>query len=129
MPERKTWVALRTLLIFVTQVYREIYPWSLKRMRHLYIMHASMHAECMRRVGQLSTREEFTEVVVVKAGVHVKAVLTSLNTAFLPISRCTFQAILNLSAYFVDHSLVVLCKFLGDFWAFWKIDIFSQRIS
>ena len=27
----------------------------------------------------------------VKAGVHVKAVLTSLNTAFLPISRSCFK--------------------------------------
>ena len=27
----------------------------------------------------------------VKAGVHVKAVLTSLNTAFLPISRSRFK--------------------------------------
>ena len=27
----------------------------------------------------------------IKAGVHVKAVLTSLNTAFLPISRSRFK--------------------------------------
>ena len=28
----------------------------------------------------------------------------------------TFQATLNLSAYFIKHCLAVLCKFLGDFW-------------
>ena len=55
----------------------------------------------------------------------MKAVLRSLNTAFLPIS----QATLNLSAHLINHCLAVLCKFLGDFWAFWERDIFSQRIG
>ena len=41
----------------------------------------------------------------------------------------TFQATLNLSAYFINGCLAVLCKFLGDFWAFWERDIFSQRID
>ena len=59
-----------------------------------------------------------------KAGVHVKAVLPSLNTAFLPISTVTFQGTLNLSAYLINHCLAALCKFLGDFWAFWERDIF-----
>ena len=62
----------------------------------------------------------------------MKAVLTSLNTAFLPISvniSVTFQAKLNLYAHFINHCLAVLCKFLGDFWAFWERDIFSQRIG
>ena len=51
----------------------------------------------------------------IKAGLNVKAVLTSLNTAFLPISRSRFKQRVNLYAYFVNHCLVVLCKFLGDF--------------
>ena len=41
----------------------------------------------------------------------------------------TFQATLNLPAYFINHCLAVLCKFLGDFWAFWERVIFSQRIE
>ena len=42
----------------------------------------------------------------INAGVHVKAVLTLLNTAFLPISRSvTFQATLNLCAYFIKPLL------------------------
>ena len=65
-----------------------------------------------------------------KEGVHVKAVLTSLNTAFLPVSiSVTFQATLNLSAHLINHCLAVLCTCLGDFWAFWERDIFSQRIG
>ena len=32
-------------------------------------------------------------------------------------------------AYFINHCLAVLCTFLGDFWAFWERDIFSQRID
>ena len=63
-------------------------------------------------------------------GVHVKAVLRSLNTVFrTPYISVTFQATLNLSAYLINHCLVVLCKFLGDFGAFWERDIFSQRIG
>ena len=58
----------------------------------------------------------------------MKAVLTSLNTAFPPISR-SFQATLNLSACFINHCLAVLCKFLGEFWAFWESVLFSQRID
>ena len=58
----------------------------------------------------------------------MKAALTSLNTAFANIS-VTFQATLNLPAYFFNHCLAVLCKFLGDFWALWERDIFSQRID
>ena len=54
----------------------------------------------------------------------MKAVLTSLNTAFLPISWSRFKP-LNLSAYLINLCLVVLCKFLGEFWAFWEGDIFS----
>ena len=52
----------------------------------------------------------------------MKAALTSLNTAFLQMNiSVTFQAPLNLYAYFINHCLVVLCKFLGDFfWHFGK---------
>ena len=35
--------------------------------------------------------DDLMNVTDVKAGVHVKAVLTSLNTAFLPISRSRFK--------------------------------------
>ena len=60
----------------------------------------------------------------------MKVVLTSLNTAFLPINfSVTFQATLNVSAHLINLCLVVLCKFSGDFWAFWERDIFSQRIG
>ena len=48
----------------------------------------------------------------IKAGVHVKAVLTSLKTAFLPISW-SHEAMLNLSPCFINHCLAVSCKFLG----------------
>ena len=41
----------------------------------------------------------------------------------------TFQATLSLSAYLINRCLAVLCKFLGDFWAFWESNIFSQRID
>ena len=43
-----------------------------------------------------------------KAGVHVKLVLTSLNTAFLGLSAnisVTFQATSNPSAYFITEPL------------------------
>ena len=60
----------------------------------------------------------------------MKGALTSLNTAFLPIYiLAPFQATLNLSAYFINHCLAVLSKFLSDFWAFWERDVFSQRID
>ena len=54
----------------------------------------------------------------------MKAVWTLLNTAFLPISKS-----LNLYAYLINRCLAVLCKFLGDFCAFWERDIFSPRIG
>ena len=41
----------------------------------------------------------------------------------------TFQATLNLYAYNFSHCLAVLCKLLGEFWAFSESDIFSQRIG
>ena len=60
----------------------------------------------------------------------MKAVLPSLNTASVSVNiSVTFQATLNLYAYNHNHCLAALCKFLGDFWAFWEKDIFSQRIG
>ena len=60
----------------------------------------------------------------------MKAVLPSLNTASVSINiSVTFQATLNLYDYNHNHWLAALCKFLGDFWAFWERDIFSQRIG
>ena len=35
----------------------------------------------------------------------------------------------SLCLYCHKHCLAVLCKCLGDFWAFWEKDIFSQRIA
>ena len=56
-------------------------------------------------------------VLPFKARVNVKAALTSLNTASVSANiSVTFQATLNLSAYFINHCLAVLCKFLVDFW-------------
>ena len=45
---------------------------------------------------------------------------------------CIFKGLSNkhkkyLSAYFINHCLAVLCKFLGDFWAFWERDIFFSK--
>ena len=67
----------------------------------------------------------------IKAGVHVKAVLMSLTEhgRLSANSSVTFQATLSLSAYFINNCLAVLCKFLGDYWAFWERDIFSQSIG
>ena len=72
----------------------------------------------------------------IKAGVHAKAVLTIKCFKSKQPERClsanisvTCQATLNLYAHFIDHCLAVLCKFLGDFWAFWERDIFSHRIG
>lgn len=46
----------------------------------------------------------------IKAGVNVKVVLASLNTAFLSISRSRFkQHEIRPSAYFSNHCLVVVC--------------------
>ena len=55
----------------------------------------------------------------------MKAVLTSLKTAFLHVSSNAKY----ISAYFTNHCFAVLRKFLGSFWAFWERGIFSQRIG
>ena len=57
----------------------------------------------------------------------MKAALTSFKHGLSADISVTFQATLNLSAYFISHCLVVLCKFLGDFWAFWERDIFFSK--
>ena len=60
----------------------------------------------------------------------MKIALTSLTRPLISANTsATFQATLSLSAYFINRCLAVLCKFLGDFWAFWERDIFSQRID
>ena len=40
---------------------------------------------------RLKTAAPYVKCMLVKAGVNVKAALTSLNTAFLPISRSHFK--------------------------------------
>ena len=39
----------------------------------------------------------------------------------------TFQAMLKLYAHYINHCWAVLCKFLGDFWAFLERDIFFLK--
>ena len=61
----------------------------------------------------------------------MKAVLTSLNRAFLPIYRSRFNfPTLNLSAYshIHNHCLAVLCKFLGNFRTFWETTSFPGSL-
>ena len=53
---------------------------------------------------------EFSDNDRFKAGVHVRAVFMSLNTAFLNI-LVAFQATLNLYVYFINDCLPVLRKF------------------
>ena len=52
----------------------------------------------------------------------MKAVSTSLNTAFLTISRSCFKQ-RSISMLY----LAVLCKFLGDSWEFRERDFFSPK--
>ena len=47
-----------------------------------------------------------------KAGLHVKAVLTSLNTANISV---TFQATLNLYDYFINHCVANFWVIFGHF--------------
>ena len=61
----------------------------------------------------------------VKVGFHLKAVFTSLNMAFVPISRSRFKQRQFPPLRTLRNVFAVLCKFLGDFWAFWERDIFS----
>ena len=57
----------------------------------------------------------------------MNAALTSLNTAFLPISRSHIKR--RLISLLISLTTVwwVLCKFLGDFLAFWERDIFFSK--
>ena len=43
------------------------------------------------KISRLSSHSRFLEKLALKAGVNVKAVFTSLNTAFLPIFRSRFK--------------------------------------
>ena len=59
----------------------------------------------------------------VKAGVHAKAVLTSLNTAFLPISRSRFKQRL----IFVLITITTIWRFCVNIWmVFWH---FGKEIT
>ena len=51
--------------------------------------------------------------------------LTSLNTAFLPeyLGHVSSNS-KSLFLFHYNHCLAVLCKLLGDSWAFWERDIF-----
>ena len=74
----------------------------------------------IKNPGRMSSEKAPREIGL-KARVHVKAGLTSLNTAFLPINiLVTFQAMLNLSAHLINLCLAVLCKYLDDVWALWE---------
>ena len=73
------------------------------------------------RISFFATKWSYTSVtpnaIENVMGVHAKTILTSLNTAFLSISRSRLKQLL----------LAVLCKFLGDFRAFWERDIFFSK--
>ena len=59
----------------------------------------------------------------------MKAVFTSLNTAFLPISRSRFKR-RQIPMLITLSTIWQFCvNFLGDFKVFWERDIFSQRIG
>ena len=58
--------------------------------------------------------------------VHVKAVLTLLNTAFLPISRSSFK---QCQIPMLISLTIVWWFCVGDFWIFWETGIFSERIG
>ena len=74
----------------------------------------------IKNPGRMSS-EKVPREIGLKTRVHVKAGLTSLNTAFLPINiLVTFQAMLNLSAHLINLCLAVLCKYLDDVWALWE---------
>ena len=57
----------------------------------------------------------------------MKAVLRSLNTVLSANTSLTFQATPNPSAYLINPCFAILCKVLGDFWAFWGGDIFFSK--
>ena len=69
-----------------------------------------------------------TSVTHLKAGVNVKAVFTSLNTAFLPISRSRFKRRQIPSLI----TLSTIWRFCVNFWVIFRCfgkEIFSQRID
>ena len=87
-------------------------------------------------INLYSTKHNFTKILLLpfewsqgplgfihrlKAEVQVKTVMTSLNTAFLPISRSRFK--LNLYAHFINHCW----QFCVNFWAFLERDIFFSK--
>ena len=52
---------------------------------------------------------------IIKQRLHLKAVLTSLIMALLPISRSRFKQCQIPPLNFINQCFAVLCKFLGDF--------------
>ena len=72
-------------------------------------------------LSQSSTHMNYVNAVL-KAELYLKAFLTSLNMAFLPISRLRFKQ--RQIAPF-ETITNVLCTFAGDFWAFWEEIFFS----
>ena len=77
----------------------------------------------------ISRPEKNGNVSTIKAGVNVKAVFTSPNTAFLPISRSRFKR----RQIPMLITLSTIWQFCVNFWVifrlFWEGEIFSQRIG
>ena len=87
--------------------------------------HNFEHNTLISRVTSESIILNFSSLIrqtLLKAGVHVKAVLMSLNTAFLPISRSRVTT-LNCYAYVINRCCAVFCEFLD---IFGKIIFFSK---
>ena len=61
-------------------------------------------------------KQEGSKVVQLKAGVNVKAVFTSLNTAFLPISRSRFKR----RQIPMLKTLSTICQFCVNFWVIFR---------
>ena len=66
---------------------------------------------------------------ILRRGVHMNAVFSSLNMDLMLINSFAFQAIRNPSALFTKLCCGIFCEFWGDFWVYLGRDIFSQRIS
>ena len=74
-------------------------------------MKTAKHILC-RQIELNATEMKAVRLWLFKAGVNVKAVLTP-----------------NLSVYFINHCLAVLCKFWVNFRHFGKELFFSERIG
>jgi len=69
------------------------------------------------------------KVVIIKAGINMKAVFWLGITVLTQISRSRFKPskLSRLIPTFLRFEL--FCKFCGDFWVYLGINRFSQRIS